>query len=297
MIVGPTASGKTELSCSLASEIFEIVSADSVQVYRLLDIGSGKPDAAIRGRIRHHLIDIVEPDYPFSAGDFCRLAENACREITGRGKIPMFVGGTGLYIDSFFLGLSEIPDIEPSIREKLSGEMDERGPLSLYDELKSVDPVFAGRISANDRQRILRGLEVQRGTGRPLSSFFEGKRGFQSERTLFIGLSDERMIVRERIARRVDSMIKQGLVEEVRSLREMGFGPELKSMKSIGYWEINMFLDGALAMDETVEKIKINTGRYAKRQMTWFRRRHDINWFRPGENEKIIDLIKEWIDN
>jgi tRNA dimethylallyltransferase len=289
--------GKTDLSLSLASRQFEIVSADSVQVYRYLDIGSGKPSRADRERIRHHVIDIVDPDSPFSAGDFCRAAYDSCNEIAARGNIPLFVGGTGLYIDSFFRGLSRIPEAEASVRATLKRRLDEQGVEALHGELAIHDPLFASRISSRDTQRVLRGLEVFMSAGRPLSSFYAEKQGHQSSRTLFIGLNDERQLVRQRIAQRVDAMIDTGLVDEVRSLRERGYGPGLKSMKSIGYAEINAFLDNALSLDQAVEKIKTNTAQYAKRQMTWFRRRSDIAWFAPDERKKIFNLVEEWIDN
>ncbi|OHD66820.1 MAG: tRNA (adenosine(37)-N6)-dimethylallyltransferase MiaA, partial [Spirochaetes bacterium RBG_13_51_14] len=173
-MAGPTAAGKTVVSLEVAGDRCEIISADSVQVYRYLDIGSGKPDKADRVRIRHYLIDWVDPDYQFTAGEFCREAGKAVREIVACGKLPLFVGGTGLYIDSFFRGLSEIPEISPDVGEMLRNELLERGLKNLHEELVRVDPGFGKRIHPNDTQRIMRGLEVYRGTGRPLSSYYGG---------------------------------------------------------------------------------------------------------------------------
>ncbi len=294
--MGPTAIGKTGVSLAAAGEAFEILSADSVQVYRYLDIGSGKPDRADRERIRHYVIDCVEPDVSFSAGDFCREARTAVDTIISRGKKPMIVGGTGLYIDSYFQGLSEIPEISPDVREAVKSELTARGLESLHEELIRVDPVFGERIHPNDTQRITRGLEVYRGTGRPLSSYYSTRRTYGSDDTLFIGLRDERAALQERIDERVDRMIRQGFVDEVRSLRERGFGPGLKSMKSIGYAEINEYIDGVTGLDQAIASIKTVTRQYAKRQMTWFARNKRINWFGPGDVKKIEELLRRWLD-
>ncbi|MBP7737898.1 MAG: tRNA (adenosine(37)-N6)-dimethylallyltransferase MiaA [Spirochaetes bacterium] len=293
--MGPTAVGKTGVSLAVAGDEFEIISADSVQVYRYLDIGSGKPDRADRERVPHHVIDCVEPDVPFTAGDFCREARKAVDTIVSRGMKPLIVGGTGLYIDSYFQGLSEIPEIPPDVREAVRREAEERGLQALHDELVRVDPAFGTRIHPNDRQRITRGLEVYRGTGMPLSSYYGSKCRYGSDDTLFIGLTADRAELQKRIDDRVDSMMERGLVEEVRSLRERGFGPGLKSMKSIGYAEINGYIDGAMGLGEAVGSIKTATRQYAKRQMTWFGRNGRIRWFGPGEISKVEELLRRWL--
>ncbi len=294
VLVGPTASGKTALSLELAAFGFEIVSADSVQVYRYLNIGSGKPTVEERSSVRHFCIDIVDPDYNFTAGEFCRFADSAVSEIALTGKVPLFVGGTGLYIDSYFFGLSEIPPVEESVRKALLQELQERGIASLYSELQDRDPAFASRIHPNDRQRILRGLEVFRQNGKPLSSFFGETMRRASENTIFIGLRVERDVLRGRISERVDYMLRSGLVEEVENLRGLGYGADLKSMKSIGYAEVNSFLDGHIDKSGLAEKIKINTARYAKRQMTWFGKNDLIRWVAPEEKNRIFDMIIKW---
>lgn len=294
--MGPTAVGKTGVSMAVADDgPYEIISADSIQVYKYLDIGSGKPPQADRERVRHYLIDRVEPDVSFTAGDFCREAASAAEEIASRGAVPLIVGGTGLYIDSFFQGLSEIPEISPGIRERVREELAERGLESLREELMRIDPVFGGRIHANDTQRITRGLEVYRGTGRPLSSYYDSRMRYGSGNTLYIGLYEDRSVSRERIDQRVDRMMEQGFVDEVRSLRERGFGPGLKSMRSIGYAEINEYIDGRMDLGKTVETIKDVTRKYAKRQMTWFRKNKRVIWFRPDELDAIRDLMRRWM--
>ncbi len=293
--MGPTAVGKTGVSLAVAGDEFEIISADSVQVYRYLDIGSGKPDRADRERVPHHVIDCVEPDVPFTAGDFCREARQAVDAIVSRGRKPLIVGGTGLYIDSYFQGLSEIPEIPPDVREAVRREAEERGLRALHDELAGVDPDFGKRIHPNDKQRITRGLEVYRGTGKPLSSYYGAKHRYGSDDTLFIGLNADRSELQRRIDDRVDRMMERGLVEEVRSLRERGFGPGLKSMKSIGYAEINGYMEGAMSLDEAVRSIKTATRQYAKRQMTWFGKNSRINWFGPGDSAKIEELLRQWL--
>lgn len=296
VLMGPTAVGKTAAALELAGDRFEIVSADSVQVYKYLDVGSGKPERADRERIPHHLIDIVEPDVSFTAGEFCREAEKAVNLIAAHRRLPMIVGGAGLYIDAYFQGLSEIPEIAPGVREAIRVELEDGGLQRLHDELVLVDPAFGNRIHPNDTQRILRGLEVYRGTGRPLSSYYAAKRRHDSEGTLFIGLYEERADLRKRINARVDSMFGRGFVEEVRSLRERGYGRDLNSMQSIGYAEINRYIDGAVGLDETIERIKTATGQYAKRQMTWFRKNERVVWVRAGDMENMRLLLQQWLD-
>jgi len=284
------------LSLALAGDLCEIISADSVQVYRYLDIGSGKPSAAQRSAVRHHLIDVVAPDYAFTAGDYLREARKASDDIGRNNRIPLFVGGTGLYIDSFFQGLSDIPPVSPETRSRLSSELEEHGLGHLYGELQACDPQFAGVIHPNDRQRILRGLEVYRETGKPLSGYFGAKKGMGTGQTLYIGLAMDRHELHRRIGHRVDGMMRNGFLDEVARLREMGYGPGLNSMKSIGYAELNRYLDGGLGLEEAVELIKTQTRRYAKRQMTWFGKNRQIQWFDFFEVEKIRNVMYGWSD-
>lgn len=260
-----------------------------------MDIGSGKPTTAERQRVPHHCIDIVDPDYPFTAGEFSRRAAASCHDIERRGRIPLVVGGTGLYIDSLFFGLSQIPPVDATVRAVLYRELEERGLPALFHELAGVDPPFAARIHENDRQRILRGLEVFRGTGQPLSAYHgDDAAGIVSDETLFIGLELPRGELVHRIESRVDGMIAGGLVDEVRGLRERGYDASLKSMRSIGYAEVHEHLDGRASLDETVERIKTATRRYAKRQMTWFRKNHRVRWFAAHDRDAIGTLIRTW---
>lgn len=279
-----------------AGNFFEIVSADSVQVYRLLNIGSGKPDKEDLGIVRHHLIDVVDPDYNFTAGNFVDLATKACEKIKGEGKLPLFAGGTGLYIDSFFKGLSNIPQIDESIRADLFEEIAIKGNAALYDELKKVDPDFAMKVHPNDTQRIMRGIQVYRGTGKSLTSYFTETEGVESDDTLYLGISPEKEELHRRIDLRIDSMLKRGFIDEVSQLRAMGYMPQLASMKTIGYAEINDYLDGLTEYSEAVAKIKSSTKKYAKRQMTWFQRNKKILWFKPEDVKKISHHIERWLN-
>jgi tRNA dimethylallyltransferase len=260
-----------------------------------MDIGSGKPEKSDLARVRHYLVDIVDPDYDFSAGDFCRSSLDAVEKIRLNEKIPMFVGGTGLYIDSFFKGISNIPEIESSVRRELLIELEKSGLEDLYKKLEEVDSRFAARVHPNDKQRVLRGLEVFRFTGKPISSFYETVNGFESAETLYVGVGMERALLRERINSRVDRMIERGLIAEVESLHSRGYGPDLKSMRSIGYAEISQYILGTISKDEAVNRMKLETGRYAKRQMTWFRRNKKIEWFNPEETGSLRKLVDNWL--
>ena len=261
-----------------------------------MDIGSSKPSLSERRGVSHHLIDIVDPDYHFSAGDYFLRASEAFREITGRGKIPLIVGGTGFYIDSFCNGIDEVPDIDESIRRTVSFEYDSGSPESLYEELQKNDPEFASKVHINDRQRVIRGISVFRDTGKPLSGFFGLKKKEINFETLFIGLYIERESLQKRIDLRVDFMIQNGLVEEVEKLRGMGYQASLNSMQSIGYSEVNRYIDGLITLEDAVEEIKHNTKKYAKKQMTWFKKNKSVIWFGPDEIKKIPDIIKSWLN-
>jgi tRNA dimethylallyltransferase len=298
VLAGPTAVGKTAVSLEVALPFCEIVSADSVQVFRYLDIGSGKVSREERSQIPHHMIDIIDPDEQYSAGRYCTEAFEITRKLYKRNKIPFFVGGTGLYLDSFFKGIADIPPIDSSIRKEIIKEFNEKGQNRLYNDLCSVDKDFASGVHPNDKQRIIRGLEVFRGTGRTITSFYNQNRGYGSEKTLYLGIYLDREILIERINRRVDKMLAQGLVHEVESLRSSGYGAELPSMKSIGYYQINKYIDGDYSLkDEAVEDIKIETRKYAKRQMTWFKRNKKCIWFRPEDSDKIKKNIIDWFES
>lgn len=295
-MTGPTAAGKTEISLAAAGNEFEIISCDSVQVFRYLDIGSGKTDEKERDHIPHFCIDIVDPDNDFSAGEFVEEARKSAGIISSRGKIPLFVGGTGFYIDAFFKGLSLVPTVESTIRKIVEEELKSRGAGELHRELMHIDPLFGAKVHENDHQRIVRGLSVYRSSGRSLSSYYNESHGAESNNTLYVGLFCERDLLINRINLRVDAMMKQGFLQEVESLRKKGYGPELKSMQSIGYRELNKYIDGEYSLDEAVAKIKFDTRKYAKRQMTWFKRNKRMEWFHLNEKDRIVNRIHSWLE-
>lgn len=278
----------------IASDKFEIISCDSVQVYRGMDIGSGKVDSSVRKQIPHYMLDIVDPDYDFTAGDYIRHAEEAVKNITSRGKIPLFVGGTGLYVDAFIHGLADIPAINPVVRQKLLDCLEMHGLSALYSELNFVDPVFASKIHPNDQQRILRGLEVFRGTGKPLSVYYADQNKLKKN-YCFVGLNPPREDLYSNINNRIAEMINSGFLEEVKSLRARGYSASLKSMRSLGYSQLNDYLDNPVDFHETVKQIGLETRHYAKRQLTWFKKYKEIRWFEHKDIEKINDYIYQYL--
>lgn len=290
VILGPTASGKTGLALRLA-EIFdaEILSADAMQVYRRMDIGAAKPTPEQRGRVRHHLLDMVEPDEPFSAADYRAAADNAIADTISRGKRVIVCGGTGLYIKALTRGLVNAPAGDEGIRRDLRDLADREGNSSLHGLLQKADPESAARLHPNDRMRVIRALEICRITGRPVSELRAGH-GFAEApyECLKIGLAVDRPALYEAIDNRVDAMIRDGLVEEVRALLEEGFAPSLKPMRSLGYRHMAAYLAGEYPMEEAVALMKRDTRRYAKRQLTWFNQDREIKWIEYPENVAII---------
>jgi tRNA dimethylallyltransferase len=290
VIVGPTAVGKTSLSLSMARGFRgEIVSGDSMQVYRHMDIGTAKVTAQERAQIPHHLIDIVDPDYPFSVEEYQRLAREAIEDIHRRGRLPILVGGTGLYIQSVTHGYL-LPGVEgnPELRNALHRFADEEGNEKLWEKLRAVDPETAGRLHPNDRRRIIRALEVYEATGVPFSKL--QRKVSPRYDMLWIGLTMPRQRLYERINRRVDRMLEEGLVEEVEVLRKKGYHRDLTSMQALGYKEIMMYLDGEISLEEAVDAIKRGTRKYAKRQLSWFRRLPEVHWFDVSEPESAEEI-------
>jgi tRNA dimethylallyltransferase len=290
VIVGPTASGKTDMAMRLAEEFSgEIVNADSMLVYRGMDIGTAKPSPEQRQLIPHHLVDIVTPDMNFTVADFRREADWVIADILRRGKCLFVVGGTGLYIKALLQGLAESPGGDEAYRKELQALSLEKGNAELLRQLALVDPDTAQRLHPNDQVRIIRALEVYRQSGRPLSSFRDAH-GFAgtSYTSLKIGLRVERDELYQRIDQRVDRMIDAGLVDEVQALLAAGYSPGLKSMRSIGYKEICAFLAGDYDLEEAVRLIKRDSRRYAKRQLTWFAREKEINWLEYPDNFATI---------
>jgi tRNA dimethylallyltransferase len=299
IVLGPTASGKTELAVRLAERFDgEIVNADSLQVYRGMDIGTAKPSPELRRRVPHHLIDIVDPGTGFSASDFRREAERTITDIERRGKRVIVVGGTGLYIKALLHGLANTPRGGGEIRRELEAEARERGGAHLLHRLAEVDPATAGRLHPNDLVRIIRALEVYLQTGRPISHF-RCEHGF-SDNTydyLKVGIAVERRELYRRIEERVDLMMDTGLVREVEGLLLAGYGPGLKPLRAIGYKEICAHLAGGFPLDEAVSLIKRDSRRYAKRQMTWLGREDEIIWVEyPEEFDTICNHVIEFFD-
>jgi tRNA dimethylallyltransferase len=299
VILGPTAVGKSALALELAAALdAEIVNADSQQVYRYMDIGTGKPSAAEREAVPHHLIDVVQPDQPFDAALFRRLAAAAIGDIHTRRKHAIVCGGTGLYLRALLHGLVEAPERNPAIRRSLEDELAQRGLAALYERLAGIDPKITSTIHPHDRQRIIRALEVYRCTGKPLSSW-HAEHGFREQPfdALEIGVARERGELYALIDRRSERMIAAGLLDEVRGLIARGFGLELPPLQSVGYRQMGAVIRQELALDEAAEAMKQETRRLAKRQLTWFRRDDAIRWFHPEEQKKeIFGLARAFLE-
>jgi tRNA dimethylallyltransferase len=298
IILGPTASGKTELAVRLAERLGgEIVNADSMQVYRGMDIGTAKPSAELRQRIPHHLIDIVDPDVNFSASDFRREAARAIADIHRRGKRAFVVGGTGLYIKALLKGLVDSPSGAESIRNELQETARRLGSGELLRRLAEVDPETAGRLHANDQVRIIRALEVYLQTGLPISRY-RSEHDFTGDYYdyLKIGIAVERGELYRRIEERVERMLAEGFLAEVRGLLERGFTAGLKPFRAIGYKELCAYLAGAYPLDEAVRLIKRDSRRYAKRQLTWFKQEKEIYWVEyPERFDTICNHVIEFL--
>lgn len=278
ILTGPTAVGKTELSLTLAERIGgEIISADSRQIYKELTIGTAKPSASELQRVPHHLIDELPLTEPFTAGRFEHEAKIRMDDILSRGRLPLVVGGSTLYIHALKYGLADIPDIPESVRISLEAEIGETGPGPLFEELQEVDPVSAATMDASKTQRLTRALEVYRATGKPLSAYHD-EQAPPSHRFRTFVLSMERKRLYERINQRVDAMFSRGLLDEVRDILDKGYDPDLNPLRTIGYQEPIRHLRGEISYDEMVRLVKRNSRRYAKRQLTWFRRDEENEW-------------------
>lgn len=300
-IIGPTAIGKTHLSGLIAEALpVEIVSADSRQIYRHMDIGTAKPDPEFLKRVPHHFISILEPDRYYSAGEYGKDARRVIAEIFERGKVPLVVGGSGLYLKALFQGFFESDVRDFTIRKSLEQRLKTEGPAALHRDLQKVDPVSAGRIHPNNSQRILRALEVYLASGKPLSRLQRQKMAPPDFQPLKFGLTRERQALYAAIDRRVEEMFRRGLIGEVARLLEMGFEKNLNSLNSVGYREVIRFLEGEINDDECVALVKRNSRRYAKRQYTWFRADADIEWLTvetpadfPAARDRILSEYRE----
>jgi tRNA dimethylallyltransferase len=299
IICGPTAIGKTTVAIDLAQDFEgQIIGADSMQVYKYMDIGTAKPTAEEQGRVLHHMVDIVEPDEPFDAAQYAEWARAKIIALDQQKITPFVVGGTGLYIKALVYGLFDEKASDPKVRARLKAEAEARGIEYLYERLSRMDPATAARLHPNDSYRILRALEVVATTGQAISVHHQ-KHGFlkQPFEILKIGLNIDRTLLYERINRRVDAMIAAGFLQEVKDLLARGYSADLKSMQSIGYRHMVDFIDGRFSWAECVRTLKRDHRRYAKRQLTWFGADPEIIWKEPGQVQEIQLLIEDFQGN
>ncbi len=301
VICGPTASGKTGAAIRLARELNgEIISADSLQIYRHMDIGTAKPTAEERAAAVHHLVDCVDPAEPYDAARYAAEAGEIARRLVERGKTPIVTGGTGLYIRALIHGVFEERGRfrNERIRRELKQAAAAQGTSALHAELSAVDPETAARLHPNDEYRIIRALEVWRISGRPLSAHHRDH-GFGEIRfnALHLGIFPDRESLYERINRRVDIMLDAGFETEVRRLLDMGYGPELKPMRSLGYRHMTAYIAGETEKEKMRRVMGRDTRRYAKRQMTWFARVPGIRRIRPGQMDAHLPEIKNFLKN
>ncbi|MFO7715246.1 tRNA (adenosine(37)-N6)-dimethylallyltransferase MiaA [Desulfosarcina sp.] len=297
LVVGPTGAGKTGLAINLAQRFNgEIVGADSMQIYRCMDIGTAKPTAAQRAAAPHHMIDIVDPDQEFDAAAYATMAGAIIRQTIARGRSVFVVGGTGFYIKALVHGLFEEGPSDPAVRLRLKQQAASEGTTGMIRRLHKIDAASAERIHPNDTYRIIRALEVFEVTGEPLTVFHQRHR-FREQRfnTLEFGLAWPRPVLYERINRRVDRMMALGFENEVRQLLASGYGTDLKSMQSLGYRHLAEAIGGALPLAEAVATLKRDHRRYAKRQLTWFGARKSVHWITPDQTELAGDRIRAFL--
>ena len=295
VICGPTASGKTSLSISLAKKINgEIVSCDSMQIYKEMDIGSAKPTVEEMQEIKHYLVDFVSPEKRYSVSEYKEDASKAIEEIINKGKTPIIVGGTGLYLNSLIYNIQyNEMEVDLNYRRELEKEAEEYGLEVLYNRAKEIDPEAMEKVSANDKKRITRVLEIYNATGRNKTELEKKSRKEVPYNYLIFGINMERSILYDRINKRVDIMLEQGLIEEVKNLINKYYNM-LTAMKGLGYKEVKEFLDGNISKEEMIEKIKMETRRYAKRQITWFKRIENIIWLDGlNKTEENVNSIME----
>lgn len=303
ILTGPTAVGKTDLSIQLAKAVdAEIVSADSMQIYKYMDIGSAKVTEEEMQGVKHYLVDEIEPDMPFSVSEYKRIAEEYIDEISSRGKNVIVTGGTGLYLNSLIYDMDfGKSDANQELREELNKELEENGPAYMYEKLVSLDKEAAERIHPNNTKRVIRAIEVAM-SGEKMNDFSKDLRYNKKYRPIIIVLNRDRQALYDRINLRVDIMLKNGLIEEVKGLLEKGYTKDMISMQGIGYKEIIKYFDGEYTLDEAIEIIKRDSRRYAKRQLTWFRRYEDAKWFEIDKfdsaeelKDAVVSYVKEML--
>ncbi|MDU1822764.1 MULTISPECIES: tRNA (adenosine(37)-N6)-dimethylallyltransferase MiaA [Clostridium] len=297
VIGGPTAVGKTELSIELAKRLNgEIISADSMQIYKYMDIGSAKVSKEEMNGVVHHLIDVVDPSINFSVADYKEQGEKTIKEIISRGKLPIIVGGTGLYINSLTCNMNFTEaEKDEEYRKELDKLANKHGNNYIHEMLKEIDPISYKEIHANNRKRVIRALEVYKLTGKPFSSYNAGEDFYKSEYDVYYYvLTMDREKLYERINLRVDIMMEKGLLEECIKLKEMGYTSSMQSMQGIGYKEILYYLEGNVKLQEAINMIKQGSRNYAKRQLTWFRRDPRVT-FLDKDKLSYVEILEKVI--
>ena len=291
-IVGPTAIGKTALAIEIAKQYqTEIISADSRQFYKEMSIGTAKPSATELSQVKHHFINSYSIKDDVSVGSFEKEAIAEIEHLFSDHDVLVMVGGSGLYVNAVLFGFDDIPEADLELRAQLNKEFEEKGISNLQEMLKALDPVYYAQVDIHNQQRIIRGLEVCISTGKPFSSFRNSELKPRSFENIIIGLNTEREKLYERINQRVDLMVKDGLVEEVKSLEQH---KSLNALKTVGYTEIFNYLDGNVTLEAAIDKIKVNTRNFAKRQVTWFKKYPEIFWFEQSQKKTLIfSFLKE----
>ncbi len=292
-VIGPTAIGKTALAIQLAQHFdTEIISADSRQFFKEMEIGTAKPDQEELAAAKHHFIDSHSIQQLFSTGDFEVQGLRKLDEIFDRHDLAIMVGGSGLYVNALINGLDEMPEIDLSIRTQLNEQFKEEGIVPIQLQLAKVDPEYFAKVDQQNPQRMIRGLEVFLSTGEKLSSMLSAIKKERPFNVIKIGLNTDRALLYDRINKRVDQMVKKGLIEEVKSLIEFR---AYNALNTVGYSEIFEYLDGRISLEDAISSIKQNTRRFAKRQLTWFRRDEATSWYEPDQDNRIIEHIESLI--
>lgn len=301
ILTGPTAVGKTALSLELAKAVNgEMISADSMQVYRRMDIGTAKIKPEEMQGIPHHLIDVLEPTEDFNVAAFQTMAKQALEDIYARGKLPIVVGGTGFYIQALLYDISFEETEVSKYRQELTDYCNEYGPHALHEKLRDIDPVSYEEIHENNVKRVIRALEFYHDTGYPISEHnMEQKERTSPYNFIYFVLNDDRALLYERIEKRIDQMLNEGLVEEVQQLLDYGCKPDMVSMQGLGYKEIIPYLNGECSLDEAIYILKRDTRHFAKRQLTWFRRERDVTWVdrrRFSSEDEMLESMLEILE-